>query len=487
MNNSMWIYICFLAIMPGILVAQRVSFPSDKFILFEHLTSFTHGKEVKGYSTIYPFQQISGFNRYEFHLDILDNNFQIIKESKFVISPLMEVKGTRFNGNAVCVSFDSGLGMMENHVYNLEGELTDGYKVVGKVIGPFSKVHPVPYRGFIRYVTATPEWYLEFRGNDGKILWNIYPQPPKLKVDKPGPKEELSFYALDSNYLILKSEADGIKASLITGNAKEHFRVYDSFTGEEICDLVQEDNGRMLVPSGVLMENDRFIVYGHFFEPDDSHAGYDGKKSLGFYLHTFDEKGNLLLENYHEWMGDVANFIQIKNEQADTSAWLHDLIRSASGNYFLMAELFHSKNAAVNDNVVFELDSLLDLKNVHRYSKTPNKISPKYQTYFTNDYSLGEELHEAKEFDYRYCTRSRDKATFSCVYANVENPHIGTKKIFVGAMAFNRDKELVHTGFKLDTNPESIRIIPAKAGYVAILEYYFDHYISRLSFYKLDM
>ena len=224
MNKCIWIYICFSAWLPVALMAQRVSFPSDKFIVFEHLTSFTHGKEVKGYSTIYPFQQTTGLNRYEFHLDILDNNFQIVKESKFVISPLMEVKGTRFNGNAVCASFANGLGLLENHVYNLEGELTDKYKVEGKIIGPLSKVHPVPYRGFIRYVTSTADRYLELRGNDGQVLWNIYPKEPKLKVEKPGPKEVLSFYALDSNYLILKSEADGIKASLLTGNAKHRYQ-----------------------------------------------------------------------------------------------------------------------------------------------------------------------------------------------------------------------------------------------------------------------
>ena len=69
-------------------------------------------------------------------------------------------------------------------------------------------------------------------------------------------------------------------------------RVYHSVTGEEICDLVKEDNERMLVPSGVFMENGRFTVYGHFFEPDDSHQGFDGKENLGFYLHAFDENGN---------------------------------------------------------------------------------------------------------------------------------------------------------------------------------------------------
>ena len=136
-----------------------------------------------------------------------------------------------------------------------------------------------------------------------------------------------------------------------------------------------------------------------------------------------------IIENYHEWAGDVASFIQVKNEQADTSVWLNDLIRSSSGNYFLMSELYHSKNGAINDMVVFELDSMLALINMERYSKVSNKISPMYLGKVINDYALGEDLHEARAFDYRYSARSRDKATFSCVYANVENPDKGIKKI----------------------------------------------------------
>lgn len=487
MNRIRAISLCVLIAICAPLTAQMVSFPANKITDVSQLTPFIYQKEVKGYSTVYPFQQTSGFNTFEYHLDIFDNNFQLLKESKFLVSPFREIKASRFNGSAVCILFLAGPGVLENQVYDLDGTMLDRYKVTGIVGSPFNRFHPIAYKGFIRYVPSSGKHSLELRSNSGEILWSIYPRNARLKNNESGPQEELTVEGIDSTLLILKSEVSGLKANELMANAKIHYRVYNNSTGEEICDLVAEENAKALVPSDIHFDKGFFTIYGQYFEPDDSQAGFDGRESLGFYVHNFNSEGKLLYEKYHPW-NDVAVSLKTDIENfPDTSVWLNSIITDTEGNYFVIGELYTTRSARITDMIVLELDSTLQLKNSKRYAKMYKKIPATYQKELSNPYMLGEALSKTRMFDYRYGVRSADKAVSSIVYTNYPNDEKTSKKIFIGAIGFNRDRELVHTGFSLEGNPENVKLLPAKSGYVAVLEQYYSQTISILSFYKLDM
>ena len=134
--------------------------------------------------------------------------------------------------------------------------------------------------------------------------------------------------------------------------------------------------------------------------------------------------------------------------------------------------------------VIFEFKDLQKVDTVHRYPMPFDRSS--ISILYPNDYLFGESLHEAGAFSYEYSTSTSDHEAFSFVYSGQEGSG-KTKKNFIGAIGLNRDHQLVNAKFDLENVPERLRVLPAKNGYVAVIEYYYAQYTGFLKFYKFDM
>jgi hypothetical protein len=101
-------------------------------------------------------------------------------------------------------------------------------------------------------------------------------------------------------------------------------------------------------------------------------------------------------------------------------------------------------------------------------------------------YELGKDLAYFHDFDYQFTSQSADRAVFSSVYKNYDKSDTDDEKFVIGAVGFNQDQELVNPKITLTTNPDNISVIPAKPGYVAIVEYFMKQNSATLTLYKFD-
>lgn len=439
---------------------------------------FIDGREVKGYSAVYYHQLLIPDSEYS--LEIMNDHFKIVRKAQFRIPATSRVKHSSFNGNAVCVTLESTLGVLiENQVYDLEGKLLGRYPIGKKGMLANSKVFAIPYVGFIGHAVSTDnEPNIEMRKNNGDIVWTIYPDVNQ--------KEKMSIHYVDAKNLLMRCELSGVKPEDLNGMPKVFFRLYDVASGNKVSDLIKDDTSRVLMPFGATVGESGSTVFGQYYNSDKSSLGFDGKTSLGFYLHEFSKTGDLLKEKYLSWAQDISPLVLEKDDARDTSIWLQELTIGPTGRNYLMGELYHYSNTSgIGDAVVLELDDRFNLTNVHRFPKYINRVP--IATVQANDYLFGENLIEAKSFGYKYASNTTDKEAFSFVYTNLNEREKQADRFFIGAVGYNRDQELVQSSFPLKSLPQGIKVLPSINGYVAVIEYHYTRFTGVLNFYKLDL
>jgi hypothetical protein len=473
-----FILYCVLAFIPCIyLQSQPILFYVEENWSSASFAPFIDGKDVKGYSAVYYHQLL--VKEYEYSLEILNENFKSVSEAKFRIPFTSRVKHSSFNGKAVCVTLESLSGVLiENLVLNTDGNLLARYPIGKKGMLANSKMFGVPGVGFIGYVSAGSEPNIVMRKNNGDIVWTISPDATL--------KEKINVHYVDTKHLLTRCELAGVKPEGSDGMPKVFYRLYDVSNGNKVCDLIKKDTSRVLMPFGATMGEHGNTVFGQFYNADKSFLGFDGKTSLGFYLHEFNANGDLLKEKYLSWADDISPLLLENDDTRDTSIWLHELMVGPTGRYYLLGELYHYSNGSgIDDAIVFELDDRFNLTNVHRFPKYQNKVPIGAEQ--ANDYLFGENLFEAKSFGYKYGSHTSDKSAFSFVYTNLNEREKKEDRFYVGAIGFNRDRELVQSSFPLKSLPKSIKVLPAKNGYAAVIEYHYDKFTGVLNFYKLDL
>src|SRR5687767_13223822 len=400
--------------LPVFSIAQTIPFYTDPVWSSGHFSPYTDGKEVKSYCALFaiPF----AYGGYNYRMEILDNNFKTLRQSKISLAPEARIKHSSFNGEVICLTLETASGVLiKNVIYDITGDYISEYKIGSKGMFSNSKVYPVPNEGFIGYAyTPDQESILQMRSDSGKWLWSIYPEKVVVNEGVKVPAEKLTINSVNDDILILRCEVPEIKATDIKGNAKLYYRIYDIHSGKKINDLRKDEMDRILMPTGVTMDSNRLLVYGQFYPVDKTPLGFNGNESLGLYIHEFDKEGNLKSENYYPW-ADLAGYLKMDDDDSNTSVWLNDLRVSTSGVIYLMGELYrYSKVSGVSDVVVFELKDLANVDKVHRYPKPFDKST--ISVLPPNDYLFGDNLHDAGAFGYRYSSSTSDRDAFSFVY-----------------------------------------------------------------------
>jgi hypothetical protein len=250
------------------------------------------------------------------------------------------------------------------------------------------------------------------------------------------------------------------------------------------------------VPTGVQADKDQITFFGQFFAYNESKEGYNEKENLGLYTMTYDATGKLIQEHFNTWKDDVSKFLKL-NEQdqvdGNRNIWIQDIVGTASGKTFAIAEMYHrgfssvvlqSGYAFVRDLLVFEFDADFTLIGVDRYEKYKSGY-PMSNLSSLSDYTIGDAL-DPSYFDYKFTSQASDRSVFNCVYDNFDKSDKSDKKFVIGAVGFNRDQELVNPKITLTSDPDDIKVLSAKPGYVAVIEYFKKDKYATLTLYKFD-
>ncbi len=484
--------------------AQAITFPEDKNITAGSLTPMVIDNEVKGYFSCNWSRTIRKTNMTEYNLVIMDNNFKIVRDVNFQVDDYLRFKRRVYNGKTFCLTFfNENKGIINYYYFDSDGNKLSVYKlkdIKKKKTYPIfmDQLAIVPHLGFFRNgLNPNDENYCEMVGNDGKQIWKLIPKHVVIN-GKDRSQEELKFYYGDRNYLILEVNIAGLKADELQGQDNEFYRVYDPNTGRELFKISSKHERGFLVPLRIKSIEDHIAICGQFFDFDKSKDGYNEKYNLGIYIQEFDHSGMLVKENFTVWKAIFSKFMDPNGgEQLDENIniWIHEIINTAAGYYFAICELYASGTTAksfnlnyagVGDLLVLQFDSQFTLIKAEKYDKYRSTSQLKYVG-FRSHFKLGEEIKRQGEFDYKFSSTTSDNEIFTAVYDNYDKSEKGNKKFVIGAVAFNQDHMLVNPKIVLTTHPDDIMILPAKAGYVAIIESFIKAKVATLTLYKFDM
>lgn len=479
-----------LSLLTDIVWGQEIIFPSDKNIKANAIVPMVVDNDVIGYYACILEDMSRKMDTW--NLLIMDINFKIIRDVKFETNGEIGLKYSLFNGSHFCFAFSDNKSILQFRFYNFKGDYTGMHEVEDlKALDLINKMHQelryiVPFAGMIRNGhNPKNEKYIECLNNEGDVVWRKRPRNVVKNGKESGTEEEHTVYYLDSNYLILQIHKPGLSDEDLKKQSNDILSVCDIKTGKEIFEISNRHAQGFLVPLSVYAEKNQLIEFGQFFPYDKSGAGYEGNSCLGMYTRIFDRAGQIQQEYFYDYKDSAAGLLNWKaNDPAmeKYDLWIHEVIRTTSGKYYVIGEI--DSVSKLKDMIVFEFSSDFKPVQSYRYEKENDGI-PGFAT--VNDYKVGLYMESSGAFDYRFTSRNADKSLFNSVYLNENYSAKGKKEYIIEAIGLDREQKLVNPKIPLKNNPNKIIILPAKTGYVAVIEFNYEDEFARLFLHKFDL
>jgi hypothetical protein len=226
---------------------------------------------------------------------------------------------------------------------------------------------------------------------------------------------------------------------------------------------------------------DEILLLGEYFEPK---GNIIKGKSEGMYSMRLGLDGVPLQTELYHWDKDIRKFVPVdeKGKQDMRRVFIHRVVRLANGTVHLIGEEYNKAMSPVGgvqlttrDMFIFELDSELKLKRCEVVPKSTSRIMfPKeYASYSATVLALYVKILGG--FDYAFTTIDKNGARYFATYTdydrskNEDGDKVGT---YAGTIIGDGVNKV--TVDKYDTKSKGVtyfRLMPAKPGYILIMEY----------------
>lgn len=471
-------------------IAQNISFPQDKGITINNINPMMIENDLLGYFACTSL----GYSKseYVYNLVVLDINFKITKD-KLISSP-MPLKQIVFNGSHFCLVFQA-MKYVIYAIYDTEGvvvgemriDYKDPYQSASEAL---QAVAPVPYKGFIRQgMQYGWDTYLEMFDHSGDVLWKIDPEfytgTTAGKV-----REIIEVIKTNAQFIVVAVSLAAVHGNDAKTRTRDFQRVYDAQSGAALFEInASAGNGLRL--HGVVLEPDEIIVYGAYFPGGKvgvlSNEQWGGEKS-GIYLQVYDTTGKIKYEYINDGERDMQSLLgKIKEAEYNEYAcmWIHNLVKSGE-RYYMIGEMYSDKSKLVRNMIALEFDTAQAKPAVYVYQKDIPEFGSRAALVAFQYYNLGYNLLKLGHFGYKFTSQNKDHTMFAGVYTNLDNTDKGDEKTIVGAIALDRDGELINPKIILTTKPDDVFVYPGKPGYVAVAEYFKKEKKVTLTLHKFD-
>jgi hypothetical protein len=462
--------------------------------------------QIKGYFFLYQSDKIDKHTN-EYTLQILDQNLNKVKDIKFQDSKKLSLLESSYNGNSLSFLFkNEDMNTLDMKVYDLEGKLKYTYtreydKKTADLMKQYETLHTdegtnqnVFNLGEKGYVSVLPlrdgkqrTYEVDYFSSQEKKMWTYIPADDE---------ERFTFaeYLGSTDSLIILEVMKKNRA--LSGKVTAHLVGLNFVTKKKVFDIDGENDTYKLVPSSVisLKESGKIMVMGGFFDKDDNIAK---EFSKGLAIYEIDSKGKVLSKTYNTWAGDFARFLptNAKGKIDDIGfLYIHKLIQAPDGKMFVVGEGYKRQASAggialtalgamaggvgnagvtkivVTDMVVMEFDSKYKVANATIYDKTKNTAVGGAMSDYNSQHAIANYLKMSGAFDYEFTTGEADNSNFSVCYSDWVKSSDYKGQTF-NAIRYNGTKFSTDK-IELKSKASSMKVFPAKAGSVMILEYF---------------
>lgn len=507
MNKNIWI--AFVGLLMGTTMLQAQSKLSVDKVYSTYLRNsgtIMENNQIKGYFFLYQSDKIDRHTN-EYTLQILDQNLNKVRDIKFQDDKKLNLLEAAYNGNSLSFLFkNDDTKMLEMKIYGVDGKLKYTYsrdfdKKTEALMKQYELTHTdegtnenVFNVGESGYVSVMPlrdgkqrTYEVDYYSSKEKKQWSYIPADDEERY------AQAEFMGSTDSLIILQVMK---KDRALRGEPVSHLVGINFVTKKKDFEINFEAEKFKFVATNVMTTKgtNEIMLVGSYFDKD---ANIMKDFSQGLAIYTIDSKGNFISKTYNSWESDFAKYLPTNSKgKVDKIGFLyiHKIIKTPAGKMYVVGEGYKrqanaggialtalaamsggSSNAGVTklvvtDMVMMEFNDKYKVTNATIYDKVNNDAITNNMSDFNSQHALALLLKATGSFGYEFTTAEDDNSTFSVCYSDYERSKDYRGQTF-NSIHFNGNKFSTDK-IELKSKASRMRVFPAKAGSVMIMEYF---------------
>jgi hypothetical protein len=458
--------------------------------------------QIKGYYFLYQSDKIDKYTD-EYTLQILDENLNKVRSIKFEDSKKLSLLESAFNGNTISFLFkNEDMKTLDMKIYDLDGKLkytysreldkkTDDlmkqYEMLHTDEGTNKNVFDLGDRGYVSVLPMREgkarTYEVDYYSSQTKKQWTYSPDDAEKYsfAEYLGCTDSLIILeVLKRNHLLSKD----ITSHLVGINFVTKKKQFD-------LDYINDDHKMLPAYVGTVEGTGNLLVMGPYYDKDQN-MGKDFSKGLAAYEIT--KTGKILSKTYNAWEGDFGRYLPTNNKgKIDQVGYLyiHKVLRTPDHKLFVVGEGYKRQASAagialtvlargrtdfgvtkivVTDLVIMEFDSNYKVTGATIYDKKNSTAVNGPAADENSQHWIAMYLKSVGAFDYEFTTGEADNSNFAVCYSDYQRDSEYKGQTF-NAIRYNGSKFSTDK-IQLKSKASTLRVLPAKAGSVMILEYF---------------
>ncbi|HXB32084.1 MAG TPA: DUF6770 family protein [Puia sp.] len=462
--------------------------------------------QIKGYFFLYMSDHIDRHTD-EYTLQILDENLNKVQSIKFEDTKKLSLLESAYNGNSISFLFkNEDTKTLDMKIYDFSGKLiytysrdfdrkTDDlmkqYETLHTDEGTNKNVFDIGDQGYVSVLPLREgkqrTYEMDYYASDNRKQWTYVPN------DDAGKYAMAEFLGSTDSLIILEV----LKKNKTLGNDfSSHLVGVNFVTHKKQFEIDGTNDQYNLVPSSILpMDSGRLMLFASYYDKDQNIVK-DFSRGLAIYEMT--TSGKVLTKTYNTWAGDFARYLPTNSKgKIDDIGYLyiHKLIRTPDNRLFVVGEGYKRQaNAAgiavntlsilagggttgmgntkivITDLVMMEFNPRYKVTNATIFDKAKNTALASSASDYGSQHALALYLKMMGAFDYAFTTGDADNSNFAVCYSDYERSSEYHGQTF-NAIRYN-GKKFTTDKIELKSKASMMRIFPAKAGSIMIMEYF---------------
>jgi hypothetical protein len=461
--------------------------------------------QIKGYFFLYQSDKIDRHTN-EYTLQILDENLNKVSNIKFEDSKKLSLLESAYNGSSLSFLFkNEDSKTLDMKIYNLDGKLKFSYsrqfdKKTDELMKQYETLHTdegtnknVFDLKSLGYVSVLPmrdgsqrTYEVDYYSSENKKQWTYVPTDDEEKY-------AFAEYLGSTDSLIVLEVLKKTKA--FSGKATAHLIGLNFISRKKVFDIDNSNDEYKVVPASIsALQDGNLLIMGSYYDKDQNIAKDFGR---GLALYELSTSGKVLNKVFNSWAGDFARYLPANsNGKIDDVGYLyvHRLIRTPDNNLFVVGEGYKRQASAsgialtalgamagastgagvtkivVTDLVIMEFNSKYKVTGATIYNKTHNTAVASSMSDYNSQHAIASYLKMVGAFDYEFTTGEADNSNFAVCYSDYVRSSEYKGQTF-NAIHYNGSKFSTDR-IELKSKASTLKVFPAKAGSVMILEYF---------------
>jgi hypothetical protein len=461
--------------------------------------------QIKGYFLLYQSDKIDRHTD-EYTLQILDENLNKVKDIKFEDSKKLSLLESAYNGSSLSFLFkNEDTKTLDMKIYSLDGKLKYTYsrqfdKKTDDLMKQYETQHTdqgtnrnvfdlkeLGYASVLPMRDGSQRTYeVDFYSSEARKQWTYVPTDDEEKY-------AFAEYLGSTDSLIILEVLKKNKA--LSGKPTAHLVGLNFITKKKVFDIDDSKDEYKLVPGSVsTLPDGKMLVMGSYFDKDQN---ISKDFSRGLALYEISNSGKVLSKVYNTWAGDFGRYLQTNAKgKIDEIGYLyiHRLIRMPDNSLFVVGEGYKRQASAsgialtalgamagsygsagvtkivVTDLVIMQFNPEYKVTGATVYDKNHNTAEASSMSDYNSQHAIAVYLKATGAFDYDFTTGEKDNSSFEVCYSDRVRTSDYKGQTF-NAIRYNGQKFSTDK-IELKSKASSLKVFPAKAGSVMILEYF---------------